>query len=42
MSNTNQPPLERIPRPDVYEVPWFDGAPEEDGTGTGNGEEMDL
>lgn len=22
--NQETPPLERVPRPDVYEVPWFD------------------
>lgn len=28
-NGTTQPPLEHVPRPDVYEVPWFDGEPEE-------------
>lgn len=38
MSTTKQPPLERIPRPVVYEVPWFEGAPEPDSVVTGESE----
>lgn len=40
--NSKPPPLERIPRPDVYEVPWFEGAPEEVSTSTGDSELMEL
>ena len=40
MTDENLQPLERIPRPEVYEIPWFDYVSSDSGSGAG--ETMEL